>query len=313
MNAVRVGTVIATLALIVSARAQTPDPLLERATAAAVRAGQSWRGVVAREQYAQHFRTWPGMPPTQPGRGPAVVSRQLVADLLLAYDADGPWELHRDVRTVDGRAVADREDRLRMLFLSPDRDARERMRAVTLESSRFNLGDMTRTFNVPTLPLVVVHPMHARRFNLTVRATRAGRDAGRREIRFRERASPTLVRSTLGRDVPLKGRLIVDDVSGELVSAVIEPEVTGVMARIEVTFGRVQDLPMRVPVRMWEWYHKAGPITDPRVQGGREIFNTYIDAVATYSDFRHYAVTTQERIDQAASAVGRTMPAARKR
>jgi len=293
---------VTALLMFATVHAQTPNPLLERAAAAAVRAGESWRGVVAREDYAQHFRTWLGMPPAQPGRGPAVVTRRLVADLLLVYDADGPWELHRDVRSVDGRVIADREDRLRTLFLSSALDARERMRAVTRESSRFNLGDMTRTFNVPTMPLVVVHPLHAGRFKLTVRTARSGPDSARREIRFREQTSPTLVRSTLGRDVPLKGRLVVDEASGELLSAVIEPEVTGVTARIEVTFDRVTDLSVRVPVRMWEWYFKAGPITDPRVQGGREIFNTYIDAVATYSDFRRYTVTTQERIDHAAAS-----------
>jgi hypothetical protein len=49
---------------------------------------------------------------------------------------------------------------------------------------------------------------------------------------------------------------------------------------------------------MREWYYKAGPITDPRVPGGRQIYNTYIDAVATYSNFRRYEVTTQEKTDR---------------
>jgi hypothetical protein len=291
---------LAALLVVGAPGAATPDPVIDRASAAAVRAGEAWRGVVAREDYAQHLRTWLGMPPAQPGRGPATVTRVLVADLLLVYDANGPWELHRDVRTVDGRPVTDREDRLRTLFLSPERSARERMRDVTRDSARFNLGDMTRTFNIPTLPLVVVHPLHADRFKLTVRDARGNRDAGRREVRFTEQASPTLVRSTLGRDVPLEGRLILDEASGELLSAVIEPDATGVQARIEVTFDRVDATSVRAPIRMWEWYYKAGPITDPRVQGGRQIYNTYIDAVATYSDFRRYAVTTQEKSDRPA-------------
>lgn len=184
--------------------------------------------------------------------------------------ASDPLELHRDVLAVDGKPVADR--------------------------ARFNLGDLTRTFNVPTLPLIVVHPLHAGRFKLTMRPASGRPGFGQREVRFSEQASPTLIRSTLGRDVPLRGRLVIDEASGDLLKATVEPNATGVLARIEVTFDHVDGVPMRVPVRMWKWYHKAGPITDPRVQGGRDIHNAYIDAVATYSDFRRYGVSSEEQI-----------------
>jgi hypothetical protein len=64
------------------------------------------------------------------------------------------------------------------------------MRDATRDSARFNLGDMTRTFKVPTLPLVVVHPLRASRFKLTVRDARGGRDVGRREVASASRSVP---------------------------------------------------------------------------------------------------------------------------
>lgn len=289
--------VVLTLITADAAGGQVQSTLLERAAAAALRAGEAWRGVVARETYVQKFLPWAGVPPREPSRGRAVVARTLTADLLLVFDAAGPWELHRDVLAVDGREVTDRAERLATLFLSPDAGARERMRRVTQESARFNLGDITRTFNVPTFPLVVVHPQHRDRFRVTVREPAAGTDTAQ-EVRFEERTSPTLVRSTLGRDVRLRGRLLIDVVTGELLKAVIEPEAEGVAARIEVTYDAHPSLTTRVPVRMWEWYHTAGPLTDPSVQGGRGVYNAYIEALATYSEFRRYEVQLQESVGE---------------
>ena len=290
-----------TFAVALTAGALPPDEdataLLARAADAAARAGDAWRGVVARETYVQKFLPWSGAPPREPSRARAVVSRTLVADLLLVFDADGPWELHRDVLEVDGRAVGDREERLQALFLSPEATARQRLRRVTEESARFNLGDITRTFNVPTFPLVVVHPRHRERFRFTVKDD-AQADGRVREVRFEELGSPTLVRSTLGRDVRLRGRVFLDVDSGELTRAIIEPDARGVSARVDVTFEHVPGMPMRVPIRMWEWYHSAGPLTDAAVQGGRGVYNAYIEAVATYEGFRRYVVESREAVGE---------------
>ncbi len=106
------------------------------------------------------------------------------------------------------------------------------------------------------------------------------------------------MRSTLGRDVRLRGRVFLDADTGELIRAIIEPDATGVAARVEVTLEHVPGMPMRVPTRMWEWYHAAGPLTDPAVQGGRGVYNAYIEAMATYEGFRRYVVESRESVGE---------------
>lgn len=274
------------------------DSLTDRIAAYAERFGHEFQGVVATERYVQVIRPWSGVPPARPDvtHGDALARRELASDLLLVYEADGPWHLHRDVRTVDGQPQGDRDARLRALFVEPSLGTRERLRRMTIDSARHNLGDITRTLNIPTFPFIVVHPRHRDRFRLRVRGVRREPGLTLREVTFEERQRPTLVRSTEGRDVPLQGRLLVDEDTGEFVHARIDPQPLDVTSRIEVWFERVEGLPLRVPTRMWEWYQVAGDLRDPALNQGRVFTQAYIEAVATYTDFRRYAVQVEERV-----------------
>jgi hypothetical protein len=272
--------------------------LLQRVGAAAVAFGREFAGVVAREQYTQVIRPWAGPPQGDPGVGApdALARREIVADLLLVHEADGPWHLHRDVRSVDGEEVGDREERLASLFLEPTLTRRDRLRRMTRESARYNLGDITRTLNVPTFPLIVVHPTQQSRFRFRASATRVHEGHRIRELTFEERQRPTLVRSTDGRNVPLRGLLWADEETGELVYARLDPQPVGVTSRVQVWFERVPGLAMRVPVRMWEWYQVDGPIRDGYLNLGMGLTAAYVEALARYDDFRRYAVETREEI-----------------
>ena len=82
--------------------------------------------------------------------------RVLVSEFALVRVDDGNrtlWLAFRDVVEVDGRAIRDRQERLQRLFLSPPPNALAQARAIALESARFNIGDVVRTVNVPTLAL----------------------------------------------------------------------------------------------------------------------------------------------------------------
>ncbi len=282
----------------VSPATGTLDSASDRVTAYAVRFGREFQGVVATERYVQVIRPWTGTPPTSAGvsHHDALARRTLASDLLLVFDADGPWHLHRDVRRVDGTPVGDRDARLQALFLEPGLTARERLGRMTMESARYNLGNITRTLNIPTFPLIVVHPEHRQRFRLRTRGVRESDGVTVRELSFTERQRPTLVRSTEGRNVPLSGRLLVDDATGEFIHARLDPHPVGVTSRIEVWYERVPGLPLRVPVRMWEWYQAAGEIRDPAVNGGRAFRRAYIEALAEYSAFKRYGVEVEEQV-----------------
>ena len=139
--------------------AEEPLPLrdvLARAATAAERFGQDLQGIVAREQYLQTIRPWMGSPPERPAEVPPMQSRRLLASLLLVHDPATPWQLHRDVLSVDDEPVQGREARLAALFADPAVEARDRLRRITEDSARHNLGHVRRTINVPTFPLLLV-------------------------------------------------------------------------------------------------------------------------------------------------------------
>ncbi|BCS33014.1 hypothetical protein TBR22_A22390 [Luteitalea sp. TBR-22] len=252
--------------------------VLARAGRAAERFGSELQGIVAREQYLQTIRPWTGRLPEPAAAGPILESRRLVGSLLLVHDPATPWQLHRDVLTVDGQPVGDRDARLAELFADPAVDARDRLRRITEDSARHNLGHVTRTINVPTFPLILVHPSHADRFRASDRGQLHEDGARVRLVRLRERGRPRLIRGDRMRDVALEALLAIDEETGEIVRAVLTPQGGDLKAHLEVTFGRIDALPVRVPVRMWEWYWVHDVPERDR----------YVEGEATYDDFRRY-------------------------
>lgn len=257
--------------------------VIERATAWTVRFGQELQGVVARERYVQTVRPWMGTPPERPGEVPASESRRLDSSLLLVHDPATPWQLHRDVQSVDGVDVPDRQDRLAALFADRSADPRQRLREITDDSARFNLGHVTRNINVPTFPLLVVHPDYRDRFRFRDRGRTREDEVEVRLIAYEETRRPRIVRGDRRRDVVLEGILVIEEATGAFVRAIVRPRAGDLRSRLEVWFGRVPGLPMRVPVRFWEWYWVHDVPERDR----------YIEGEAVYEDFRRY--TTEVR------------------
>ena len=252
--------------------------VVRRAGACAERFGQALQGVVAREQYVQTVRPWMGTPPERVAEVPALDTRRLLSSLLLVHDPTTPWQLHRDVVAVDDVPVADRQDRLAALFAGPKGNSKQRLREITDESARYNLGHVTRNINVPTFPLLLVHPTHADRFRFSDRGRMREDGVDVRLLAFREKGRPRVVRGDRVRDVELQGLLAIDEATGELVRASIKPRAGDLRSLLEVTFGRVAGLPVRVPVRLWEWYWVHDVPERDR----------YVEGEATYDDFRRY-------------------------
>ena len=251
---------------------------MARAGTSAVSFGKDLQGVVARERYLQSVRTWSGSPPESAAAGVPIETRRLVSSLLLVHDPDTPWQLHRDVVTVDDMPVTDRQDRLTALFAGPVADPRRRLREITDESARHNLGHVTRNINVPTFPLLVVHPAYQERFRFADRGRMREDGVDVRLVAFREKGRPRVVRGERGRDVELRGVLAIDERTGELVRATIKPRGGDLQSLLEVTFARVEALPLRVPVRLWEWYWVHDVPERDR----------YVEGEASYDDFRRY-------------------------
>ncbi|MBP9146227.1 MAG: hypothetical protein KBI44_17250 [Thermoanaerobaculia bacterium] len=262
------------------------------------------------ESYVQLLRQPCCREPRRPGEDPLLAwddthqavarrgllaRRQLKSEVLLVRIAGGMRVGYRDVYEVDGRKIQDRSQRVRNLFLSGTDESALALGRIATESARFNLGQMQRTTNLPTLPMLYLVPaMHPRLY-----FSRGGDEEmdGTKTtvLEFREDASPTLAATAAGIDMPARGR------------AWVEPD-TGRIRRIELRFAagarrvmtvwfrddpRVEFLP---PARMWEWYERI-PVGDVlpagNLKGG---WSADVEALATYTDLRLFSVETSEDI-----------------
>src|SRR5262249_12972874 len=96
---------------------------------------------------------------------PHVRHRELKSDLLLVRPVGADrWIQFRDVFDVDGRPVRDRNERLIKLFISPSSSTANQADQIAAESSRYNIGNLQRTVNVPVLALVILEPRQQSRF-----------------------------------------------------------------------------------------------------------------------------------------------------
>jgi hypothetical protein len=256
--------------------------LVDRASAYVERFQQDFGSVVAEERYEQKLRRIPNPTNTsvqQRGGGPQETT--LVSDFLLVEVKGEGWLPFRDVFERDGKRVRDREERLAAIFLKGGRNAMEQARAVMDEGARYNIGNINRNINTPTLTLAFLTERHRQRFEFK-RGKRDDSDPGI-EIEFRERLRPTFVATTGGRDLPVSGRFWIDESDGTVLRSELDALDTGVEAHITVTYQKDEGIGLFVPARMEERYRRP-----------RDPIEVY--GVATYSRFRRFQVSTSEEL-----------------
>jgi hypothetical protein len=204
----------------------------------------------------------------------------LVSDFLLVQVAGEGWTPFRDVFERNGVKLRDREERLAKLFLNGStRPSFDQAREIMLESSRYNIGSVERTINVPTLPLAFLTPAHRGRFRFEL--TR--RDDDSSVVEFREVTTPTYVSTTGGRDLPVNGRFWLDEATGAVRRSELDAVDTAVEAHIKVSYRFDDSLRLWVPGRMEERYRNRRTTTEVR-------------GVASYSRFRKFQVSTSEEL-----------------
>jgi len=208
--------------------------------------------------------------------------RELRSDFLLVKPhASEDWMPFRDVFEVDHIPVRDREDRLAKLFLKPSEDNMEAAAQIQDESTRYNLGALTRTINNPVFPLIFLQTEYQWRFQFTL--GKQDRRAGEQVwiVEFVERERPSLIRGRPGRDMPAHGRFWIEADTGRVVKAEIKVKETDIDATITTSFRFEPTLKLMVPVEMREEYD----MPSNRVTGN-----------ASYSRFRRFQVTADEDI-----------------
>ena len=138
-------------------------------------------------------------------------------------------------------------------------------RRIADESARFNLGPTRRNFNEPTAALFFLLPASQARFAFTRQGMSTVGGVTAMEIDFRETGSPTVIRTSDGRDVASNGTIWVLPADGTVlrtrltVAGFAGPAST---ASIDVTFARDPRLKLWLPAKMTE-RHEAP--TEPAI------------------------------------------------
>ena len=207
----------------------------------------------------------------------------LVSDFLLVQVPGEGWTPFRDVFERNGQKVRDREERLTKLFIEgASRSSFDQARQIMLESSRYNIGSIERTINMPTLPLVFLTPALRDRFRF---------ELGKRDpeegtiVEFHEVRTPTYVSDREGHDMPSTGRYWLDEKTGASGRTELDVVHSSVEAHIKVAYRLDDGLALWVPARMEERYRDRRTTSEVR-------------GVATYSRFRKFQVNTSEEIAQ---------------
>ena len=264
-------------------------------------------GIVAEEHYVQD-----SIPAPSPYN--FYQHRELNSDLLLVRpEGADRWVQFRDVFDVDGQPVRDRDQRLATLFLSPLSSIGDQVAQIADESARYNIGRLQRNVNVPVLPLLFLDAANQPRFEFTrVMPARTGnarpgvpgapggrgaksvpRDMPGRpafavppeawEIRYRETATGTLIRTTAKRDLPAAGRFWIEPDTGRVLMTECLLNDSAIRATIDVSYQSTPVAGFLVPVEMREDYQLLA--SKARITG-----------VATYSKFRQFQINTDEQI-----------------
>ena len=202
-----------------------------------------------------------------------------------------PWTEFRDIVSVDGRQLPDRADRLSKLFLQEKEWTLQRARTIADESARFNIGTVARHVNTPAVPLLVLHPVNAKRFSFEQTGREKVDATATWKINFQEKLAPTLITAGDTDYCPAAGSFWIDAETGEVVRALLRcspmrsPEAVN---EITVTYRRDAKLGMRLPAEMVEHPENMSGKTS---WGGAG--KVWVEGKCTYSNFRRFETTAK--------------------
>ncbi len=239
--------------------------------------------LAADEHYQQEIQRPPNpgsnLSRTNPGGGMqgggAISTQSIKSDFLLVQlggDGEG-WMPFRDAFEVKGRKLRERDDRLLKLFISNHKDRFDKAAQLTADSNKFNLGNVTRTINIPTLAMMFLHPRVNERFEFTDGGEEAVNGRVLRRALYKEVARPTLIKTSRGRDLALTGMLWIDPFTGTVVKTELNAADPIVRCQVTVTFRREEGIDLWVPDKMEEYYKAYSGLDD-------------ILATATYTNVR---------------------------
>ena len=202
-------------------------------------------------------------------------SRLMKGELFLTFlQADHTWVAVHDVAEVDGEPVPDRQS-LQMVI---SRGALTSVVAdVVRHNAHFNIGRIERTFNEPTLALLVLDQSRVSNFNFTRKQVETRDGITLVTLAFTERDRPTIVSSKSGGPVFAKGELLMEAGTGLVRATHIMFKDGGVTADLTTTYQLDPRLELWLPLTFTERY-------EGEPEGLKEIDT----GLAQYSNFKRY-------------------------
>jgi hypothetical protein len=214
-----------------------------------------------------------------PGGGmiPGGMQRRTVTHsdyVIVQAGAGRGWVPYRDLVSVNGTEMRDRDDRLVRLLKTGSAEAFDEAAAVDKESHRYDVGNVQRTINIPMFGLMLLHPQVRERFEFKAAGDEviAGRAVER--LSYTEKARPTLIKTSRGKDLALTGHVWIESSTGVIVKTAMTAADPIVRANVYVTFRRDSELGLWVPDVMEEFYkaalafddtHSVSTFTTPRL------------------------------------------------
>jgi hypothetical protein len=258
--------------------ADEPDlkAVLARAAAYTTDYHQRFTVLVAEERYVQ--RAGSIRPPMPDGRLPVQQERLLKSDYILVHDFAGAnsWLGVREVLEVDGEPVTTDRERLRAILEDTTRPLAARVRALADLEAKYNLGDLYRTINVPTLPLEFLLPDRQARFHFKHSGNTTFQDRSVWIVSFSEHERPTVIRTPDGHDIPSSGSFWIDPT-------------TGAVLRSELRTGELPGRPLRTIILVSYTHNGRFDMLLP--DDMNELYltsRTRIEGHATYSNYRRW-------------------------
>jgi hypothetical protein len=221
---------------------------------------------------------------------------ELRSDLGLVRPAGAAtWTEFRDVFESNGSPVRDRTERLTRLFLGDAADSRAQIGRILSESSRFNIGDISRNVNTPLFPLQFLERRNQSRFAFKragkgIPATFTGGETPTAAFRvaidvwiveYEEKQAGTMIRTAGLKDLPSRGRFWIEPETGRVLMSELVARNRDLHATIDVSYQSEPMLGCLVPVEMREDYQNR--------QG------SHITGAASYGRFRQFQVNVDEK------------------
>jgi len=230
--------------------------LLQRSASYLDEFDAKFSAVISQESYKQTETRLEGQPAQ-----PRTFSRQTKSQILFVNGGDGTLLCFRDVFEVDGKGLPDHVERFARLLASAPGDsvgAGSLASQISSESARYNLGGISRNFNIPTMALAFLRRADQERSKFHDDGPqRKGDTAETHMVSFAEKQRPTLVRDADNHDVPATGRFWIE-ASGRVDRTELSLETeAGVRATVTVEYGPQPKLDVLVPLSMHEQYEQS--------------------------------------------------------